>query len=205
MSYHDCIIVIFGGILSYLLGSIPFGLIFTKIATGRDIRNEGSGNIGATNAARSGGVGVGFFVFLFDGLKGFAPAFIGLSIGDVATLVFSLSAFFGHLFPIFLKFKGGKGVSIFVFILLALNYKIALMFIVVWIVFFTITRYVSVASLVGSLGSYIYACFLATRYEFFISIPTMLFITTGVAFIITKHISNLHRLWEGKERKFNKN
>lgn len=118
----------------YLLGSIPFGLLFTKMAGHGDIRNIGSGNIGTTNVLRTGSKKLAALTLLCDALKGtFAIILISLYMGNDAALIAGLGAFLGHLFPVWLKFKGGKGVATYIGILLGIFWPVGVIFIAIWI------------------------------------------------------------------------
>jgi glycerol-3-phosphate acyltransferase PlsY len=138
-------------LFGYLLGSIPFGLVLTRLAGTQDIRTIGSGNIGATNVLRTGRKGLAAATLLGDALKGavavwFVTWFGGPDLGVLA----ALGAFLGHLFPIWLNFKGGKGVATYIGLLLALAWPAAIFFCVVWIVVAALTRYSSLAALIAS-------------------------------------------------------
>ena len=136
----EIILIIF---ISYLFGSIPFGLILTKIFIGKDIRNIGSGNIGATNVLRSGNKFVGYLTLILDILKAVIPIlFIKFYFNDQLYLA-SLSVFIGHVFPVWLKFRGGKGVATYVGILFCLNYLSGLVFCIIWLLIFFIFKYLS--------------------------------------------------------------
>ena len=135
---------------AYLLGSIPFGFILTKIFIKKDIRKSGSGNIGASNVLRSGGKILGLLTLLLDGAKGYFAILITLNnFQDYLILSASLT-FMGHLFPIWLKFKGGKGVATYLGILFAINFILAIVFILTWIIIILISKYPSLASLVST-------------------------------------------------------
>lgn len=136
-------------ILSYILGSIPFSLIITRIK-GINLREIGSGNIGATNVARTGNKFLAALALLLDSLKGFIAVYIAQQFCDNNDFYIYVSAILGHMFPIWLKFKGGKGVSTTLGVLIALNMPIALIFIFAWIVVFFIFRYSSLASLTAT-------------------------------------------------------
>jgi glycerol-3-phosphate acyltransferase PlsY len=138
-------------VVGYLLGSIPFGLLLTKLTGGPDIRSIGSGNIGATNVLRTGNKRLAAATLLGDMLKGTAAVLIAKYAfpGD-APLVAGLGAFFGHLFPVWLSFKGGKGVATYIGVLLGLAWPFAIGFGIVWIAVATLTRYSSLAALVAS-------------------------------------------------------
>ena len=138
-------------ITSYLMGSIPFGFILTKIFLNKDIRKIGSGNIGATNALRTGNKIIGYATLILDVLKAVIPVIYTKIYFPDLLYVASLSAFLGHVFPIWLKFKGGKGVATYVGILFSINIVLGLVFIISWAVTFLISKYSSLSSLVGSL------------------------------------------------------
>jgi len=135
----------------YLLGSIPFGLIITRAAGGPDIRAVGSGNIGATNVLRTGRKGLAAATLLCDMLKGTAAVLIaGYLVGGDAVLAAALGAFLGHLFPVWLKFKGGKGVATYIGLLIGLYWPGALIFCGIWLVVAFVSRYSSLAALIAS-------------------------------------------------------
>jgi glycerol-3-phosphate acyltransferase PlsY len=138
-------------IIGYLLGSIPFGLILTRLAGTQDIRSVGSGNIGATNVLRTGRKGLAAATLIGDALKGTAAVLVAAALfGERAALIAGLGAFLGHLFPVWLKFKGGKGVATYIGILIGLAWPAALAFGVVWIAVAAAFRYSSFAALVAS-------------------------------------------------------
>jgi glycerol-3-phosphate acyltransferase PlsY len=135
----------------YLLGSIPFGLLLTRLAGTQDIRSIGSGNIGATNVLRTGRKGLAAATLIGDALKGTAAVLLTYHyFGQDMAVVAALGAFIGHLFPIWLRFKGGKGVATFIGILVAMSWKVALAFGAIWIVVAYFTRYSSLSGLVAS-------------------------------------------------------
>ena len=139
-------------ITSYLMGSIPFGLILTKIFLNKDIREIGSGNIGATNALRTGNKLIGYSTLILDIIKAIIPViYVKINFPEL-TYVASLCAFLGHVFPIWLKFKGGKGVATYVGILFSLNILLGFIFVVSWGFVFLITKYSSLSSIIGSLS-----------------------------------------------------
>tara|TARA_B100001245_G_C22822693_1_gene395886 strand:- start:482 stop:1057 length:576 start_codon:yes stop_codon:yes gene_type:complete len=180
-------------VISYLLGSIPFGLLLTKLFLKKDIRKIGSGNIGATNVLRSGNKLIGYITLLLDIFKAIIPVlFIKFNYPDFV-YISALSVFLGHVFPIWLKFKGGKGVATYVGILFSLNLIYGLVFGIAWILIFLIYRYSSLSSLIGSL-----------------SIPIYLFITNenqiiffGIMFVLIfyTHRENIKRLRNKEENK----
>ena len=144
------------GIISYLMGSIPFGLILTKVFLKKDIREIGSGNIGATNALRTGNKLIGYSTLILDVLKAVIPVlYVKINFPD-AVYISALCAFIGHVFPVWLKFKGGKGVATYVGILFSINIIFALVFGVCWLIIFFISKYSSLASLIGSLSIPVY-------------------------------------------------
>ena len=144
------------GIVSYLMGSIPFGLILTKIFLNKDIREIGSGNIGATNALRTGNKLIGYSTLILDIAKAIIPViFVKINYPDLIYIA-SLCAFLGHVFPIWLKFKGGKGVATYVGILFSINLLLGIIFVASWGIIFLIFRYSSLSSIVGSISIPIY-------------------------------------------------
>ena len=144
------------GIISYLMGSIPFGYILTKIFLKKDIRDIGSGNIGATNALRTGNKLIGYSTLILDVLKAVIPVlYVKINFHD-AVYISALCAFIGHVFPVWLKFKGGKGVATYVGILFSLNIIFGLVFGICWLIIYFISKYSSLASLIGSLSIPVY-------------------------------------------------
>ena len=139
-------------IIGYLLGSIPFGLVLTRLAGTADLRSIGSGNIGATNVLRTGRKGLAAATLLFDVFKGTAAVVIaGYIDGPDAAMLAALGAFLGHLFPVWLKFKGGKGVAVYIGILLGLFWPAAIAFCLIWLAVAFASRYSSLSALVASL------------------------------------------------------
>ena len=137
-------------IISYLMGSIPFGLILTKIFLNKDIRDIGSGNIGATNVLRTGNKIIGYLTLSLDVLKAVIPVlYIKFNYPELV-YVSSLSVFIGHVFPLWLKFKGGKGVATYVGILFSINYILGFVFIASWLIIFFILRYSSLGSILAT-------------------------------------------------------
>ena len=138
-------------IIGYLLGSIPFGLILTRLAGTQDLRTIGSGNIGATNVLRTGRKGLAAATLICDMLKGTLAVLIaGYCGGSDAAMLAALGAFLGHLFPVWLGFKGGKGVAVYIGVLIGLFWPAAVVFCVLWIATAAITRYSSLSALVAS-------------------------------------------------------
>ena len=148
----DILIVI---LFSYLSGSIPFGLILTKIFRGQDIRNIGSGNIGATNVLRTGNKFLAALTLVLDILKGYIPVIIAHQYFPGLIQLSCLLAFLGHIFPVWLKFKGGKGVATYLGILLALSIQLGLLFMFTWLVVSLIFKYSSVSSMFASLTVFV--------------------------------------------------
>ena len=147
------------GIISYLMGSIPFGFILTKIFLKKDIREIGSGNIGATNALRTGNKLIGYSTLLLDVMKAILPVLYVKINHPELIYISSLCAFLGHVFPIWLKFKGGKGVATYVGILFTINIFLGFIFCVSWLLVFLVSKYSSLSSLIGSLTIPIYIFF----------------------------------------------
>ena len=141
--------------MSYFIGSIPFGLILTKIFTGKDVREIGSGNIGATNVLRTGNKYLAAITLLLDILKGYVAIIITKQYFPELIILSSLLVFLGHLFPVWLKFKGGKGVATYLGILFALSLQLSLLFIFTWIVVSLIFKYSSVSSMFSSLTVFV--------------------------------------------------
>ena len=138
-------------VVGYLCGSIPFGILLTRLAGAPDLRSIGSGNIGATNVLRTGRKGLAAATLLGDMLKGTAAVLLGRLFADAdAAIVAALGAFLGHLFPVWLRFKGGKGVSTYIGVLLGLAWPVALAFCALWLAVAAITRYSSLAALIAS-------------------------------------------------------
>ena len=180
-------------ILSYLMGSIPFGFILTKIFLKKDIRDIGSGNIGATNALRTGNKSLGYGTLFLDVIKAVIPViYVKLNYPDYIFIA-SLCAFLGHVFPFWLKFKGGKGVATYVGILFSINLTIGFVFLGVWFFTFLISKYSSLSSLFGSLSVPIYLFFFTSQNLVFFSIMFILIFYT--------HRENVKRLKNKEEIK----
>ena len=146
-------------VYSYLLGSIPFGLVLTKIFLKKDIREIGSGNIGTTNVLRTGKKSLAVATLVLDLLKGYFSIIITFIYFDNLISYSALICFIGHIFPIWLKFKGGKGVATYVGILFSINIIFGLIFCISWVIIFLIFRYSSLSSLIGSLTMPVYILF----------------------------------------------
>ncbi|MDO8287931.1 MAG: glycerol-3-phosphate 1-O-acyltransferase PlsY [Parvibaculum sp.] len=184
--------------IGYLLGSIPFGLIFTRMAGLGDIRDIGSGNIGATNALRTGNKTVAGATFLCDAAKGAAAVLLFTYLAPSLELVLPLAmlaaaaAFLGHLYPVWLGFKGGKGISTFIGINLALFWPVGLLFLLTWLLVAVITRYSSLAALIGASATPVYLYF----FEHYDLLPLSIFL---LVFIYYAHRDNISRLLAGNE------
>jgi glycerol-3-phosphate acyltransferase PlsY len=188
--------ILYTAIYSYILGSIPFGLILTKFFLNKDLRDIGSGNIGATNVLRTGKKSLGIFTLLLDGLK----AYIAVSITLIYFLDYiylsALLCFLGHIFPVWLKFKGGKGIAVFLGILFALSIKLGIIFIICWGSILYLTKFSSIASLISTGIIFLYSIYLKNSSEsffFFIILIT----------VIYTHRDNITRLKNKTENKIN--
>ena len=184
------------GLYSYLAGSIPFGLILAKIFLKQDIRQSGSGNIGATNVLRTGGKLLGLLTLILDGLKGYIAVLVTMKYYQDYIFLSALLVFLGHLFPIWLKFKGGKGVATYLGILFAFNILLPLVFIVSWLVIVFISKFASLASLVSTFIVLIVNIFLEGLDQ---SVILFLFFVL----IVYSHKTNIGRLKAGTENKIN--
>jgi len=184
----------FVSFISYLMGSVPFGFILTKFFLKQDIRNIGSGNIGATNALRTGNKLIGYSTLVLDIAKAIIPIiYVKNTYPDLIYLA-SLSAFLGHVFPIWLKFKGGKGVATYVGILFAINIVYGFIFITNWLFIFFLSKYSSLSSLIATLSIpvYLYVSGNVDGISFFLIIFVLIFYT---------HRENVKRLKNQEETK----
>ncbi len=181
---------------SYLLGSIPFGVVLTKAAGLGDIRAIGSGNIGATNVLRTGKKGLAFATLVLDGLKGTAAiVIVSWLVDQDLEMLAGVSAFFGHLYPVWLRFKGGKGVATLLGILAAVCWPAAFGFIAIWMSTAYFFRYSSLAALLASLAVPVMVYYLSPDgSEAFV-------FAFLVALLWLKHSANIARLWAGTEGK----
>ena len=179
--------------ISYLLGSVPFGLLLTKFFLNKDIRSIGSGNIGATNVLRSGNKLTGYTTLLLDILKAVLPViYIKFNHPDFI-YISALSVFLGHVFPIWLNFKGGKGVAAYVGILFSINLLYGFIFGMTWIVVFLLSKYSSLSSLIASLSIPVYLyIFRENQIIFFVIMFVLIFYT---------HRENIKRLKNKEESK----
>jgi len=176
----------------YLLGSIPFGLIITRAAGLGDVRKIGSGNIGATNVLRTGKKGLAALTLLLDALKGTAAVLIAGLYGPEPAIAAALGAFLGHLFPIWLGFKGGKGVATYLGVLIGLAWPGALVFAAAWLIVAIVTRYSSLAALAAAV------CVPVSLYLLDYVQPAQLFVVLSVL-VFFKHRANIARLLSGSE------
>ena len=182
------------GIVSYLMGSIPFGLILTKIFLNKDIREIGSGNIGATNALRTGNKLIGYATLILDIVKAIIPViFVKINYPDLIYIA-SLCAFLGHVFPMWLKFKGGKGVATYVGILFSIDLMLGVIFAASWGIVFLIFRYSSLSSIISSISIPIYI--LITE-----QISNTIFFSIMFILIFFTHRENIKRLKNKEESK----
>jgi len=182
-------------VLGYLLGAIPFGLLLTKIFGGPDIRSIGSGNIGATNVLRTGRKGLAAATLLLDMFKGTVAVLLARHfLGDAAAIAAGLGAFLGHLFPVWLGFKGGKGVATFIGVLLGFSWQAVMIYAGIWIAIAFVTRYSSLSGLL--------ACAATPAILWGLDQPTaakLFFILALLVFIM--HRANITRLIAGTENK----
>ena len=182
-------------LLGYLLGSIPFGVLLTRAAGLGDVRNIGSGNIGATNVLRTGNKGLAAATLILDGLKGTVAVLLaGAMYGQAGALLAGLGAFLGHIFPVWLKFRGGKGVATYIGILLGLAWQAAVVFAAVWLVVAGLSRTSSLAGLSASIATPI-ALWMMEYPEIaaLAAVMTLLILWT--------HRGNIGRLYRGEEPK----
>ena len=186
----DYLIVI---VISYFLGSIPFGLILTKLFLKKDIREIGSGNIGATNVLRSGNKLIGYLTLVLDILKAIIPVIYIKFNHPELIFVSSLSVFLGHVFPLWLKFKGGKGVATYVGILFSINFIYGFIFCISWLLTFFLSKYSSLSSLIASL--------IVPVYLFLVNGEQIIFYIILFVLIFYTHRENIKRLKNKEESK----
>lgn len=186
--------------LGYALGAIPFGLLLTRAAGLGDVRNIGSGNIGATNVLRTGNKKLAALTLLLDVLKGTFAVLIGYQIGALggvailASLLAGLGAFLGHLFPVWLGFRGGKGVATYIGVLIGAYWPGAIIFCAVWLGMAFLTRYSSLSALIASVVTPIGLFFLG-------EVPAAILTALMTALLLWKHRANIRRLTAGEEPK----
>ncbi|HZR86243.1 MAG TPA: glycerol-3-phosphate 1-O-acyltransferase PlsY [Bradyrhizobium sp.] len=184
-----------GLVIGYLLGSIPFGLILTRLAGTPDLRSIGSGNIGATNVLRTGRKGLAAATLVLDALKGTAAVIIaGYLGGPEAAMLAGLGAFLGHLFPVWLKFRGGKGVAVYIGILIGLFWPAAVLFCAIWLATAVLTRYSSLSALIASVITPLFLLLLGhSALALLSAVLTLL--------LLYMHRANIQRLRTGTEGK----
>src|ERR1700758_4293715 len=181
--------------IGYLLGSIPFGLVLTRLAGTQDLRTIGSGNIGATNVLRTGHKGLAAATLLLDALKGTAAVLIGGTLGGAdAAMLGGLGAFVGHISPVWLKFRGGKGVAVYIGILIGLFWPAAILFCVIWLLTAVISRYSSLSALVASFITPIFIWWFGHQ-----ALAALFALLTALLFYM--HRANISRLMAGTEGK----
>ena len=192
--------------IAYLLGSIPFGYILVRLFRKQDVREQGSGNIGATNVARSGGTKLGVVTLLLDVGKAYAAVEIArhLAAGAGSVVMYdvmvaaAIAAVMGHMFPVWLGFRGGKGAASALGVILAMNWPSAVGILMVFIVVFALTRYVSLASIIGSATFPLFGFYFVAQHTLMVKFG-FLFIPL---LIIVKHHDNIRRLMNGTESRF---
>ena len=180
-------------VYSYLLGSIPFGLVLTKIFLKKDIREIGSGNIGTTNVLRTGKKSLAIATLILDLLKGYLSIIITFTYFENLISYSALICFIGHIFPVWLKFKGGKGVATYLGVILALSYKFFLIFGITWLVLSFLFRYASLSSIISSLIVFVYSYFFINNFSLILFIFFIIIIYT--------HRENIVRLKNSEESK----
>jgi glycerol-3-phosphate acyltransferase PlsY len=197
--------------IGYLLGSVPFGLLLTRAAGMGDIRSIGSGNIGATNVLRTGNKGLAAATLVLDAAKGLLAVLVARLVlipylgatadipSEYVVYVAGLAAFLGHIFPVWLGFKGGKGVAVYIGVLLGFNWLVGIVFCAVWLLIAVTRRFSSLAALTAAATSPIFAYGLAGQEGDALAMAA----TCGVITIILyyKHWANIRRLWNGTEPK----
>ncbi len=178
---------------SYLLGAIPFGLVLTKIFLKKDIREIGSGNIGTTNVLRTGKKSLAIVTLILDLLKGYFSIALTFIYFENLISYSALICFIGHIFPVWLKFKGGKGVATYLGVVLALSYKFFLIFGITWLVLSFLFRYASLSSIISSLIVFVYSYFFINNFSLILFIFFVIIIYT--------HRENIVRLKNSEESK----
>jgi glycerol-3-phosphate acyltransferase PlsY len=187
-------------VVAYLLGSIAFGILVSKLFGLPDPRTVGSGNIGATNVARSGKKSAALLTLLGDVFKGWFPVWLALQSGMLMWVVSAvgLAVFFGHLYPIYYRFKGGKGVATALGVMLAISPLLALAALVTWLLVFVVSRYSSLAAIAAAALAPVFAWFLLPYKDYVITVLVM------SIFLIWRHRSNIQKLLAGTESGFGK-
>lgn len=181
------------GIICYLLGSVPFGLVLTRMTGAGDLRAIGSGNIGATNVLRTGRKGLAAATLLLDALKGAVAVWLGAwMLPENGALIGGVVAFIGHCYPVWLRFRGGKGVATMLGVTLALSWVIGLIFAAMWLVMLGLVRISSVSGISAALSAPIAACLLGMR-------QAVLAFAIMALIVVWRHRSNILRLFRGEE------
>lgn len=200
MAMSDSTLLILSGVLGYLLGSIPFGLVFTRLAGLGDIRKIGSGNIGATNVLRTGRKDLALLTLLCDSGKGALASWLAYycipeeGISDTGALIAGTAAILGHNFPVWLGFKGGKGVAATLGVLLVTCWPVGVLSCLTWLVMALLFRYSSLSALIALIMAPVYAYFYAT--------PEFIYFYAGLALLsVIRHRTNIVRLFHGEETK----
>jgi len=188
--------LIYISVYSYILGSIPFGLILTKIFLKKDIREIGSGNVGATNVLRTGKKSLGAATLILDGLKAYVSVLITLNISPDYIYLSALLCFLGHVFPIWLKFNGGKGIAVYLGVLFAISTTLGIIFIICWLIILYISKYSSLSSLISSVIIFLYSINLN-------NFNMSLFFFIIFVIIIYTHRENISRIRDKTENKTN--
>ena len=183
-------------IYSYILGSIPFGFIITKMFLNKDIRKIGSGNIGTTNVLRTGNKNLAVLTLLLDALKGYFSVLISLNYFNDLVFLSALICFIGHIFPIWLNFKGGKGVAVYLGIIAALSFTLTIVFGICWLFLALVFRYSSLSSIIGALVVLFYSIILNNNSLSF-------FLFTIFVIILFTHRENIRKLKNSEENKIN--
>jgi glycerol-3-phosphate acyltransferase PlsY len=192
----DPMLLALAALLAYLLGSIPFGMVLARVMGLGDLRAIGSGNIGATNVLRTGSKKAAFATLILDGAKGAVAVLIaGAMLGPDAAQMAGLAAFLGHLYPVWLRFHGGKGVATFIGVTLALAWPVGLSICAIWLLVFAGTRISSLSALAAA-GMSVFVAFLMGRFDM---VALMMLLTL---LIFMKHRANITRLRAGTEPKF---
>ncbi len=186
--------VILAAVVGYLLGSIPFGLLLTRAAGLGDIRSIGSGNIGATNVLRTGNKGLAAATLLLDAAKGAAAVLAARYLwGEGPAMMAGVAAFLGHVFPVWLSFKGGKGVATYIGVMLALNWIVGLIFCATWLLIAFAQRYSSLAALTAAATAPIFAYVVTGSLE----LPAAAVVLSVI--LVMRHSTNIQRLIKGTE------